>query len=41
MADIFLSYAKVDRERVQRIYDALKSRNLEVFWDHDILGGEK
>ena len=39
MADIFLSFATHDTERVQLIYDALIARGLAVFWSNEIPKG--
>ncbi len=33
MADIFLSYASADRERVRPVRDALVAKGFDVFWD--------
>jgi TIR domain-containing protein len=40
MADIFLSYAREDAERAQRIAAALQSRGWSVWWDREILIGK-
>lgn len=38
---LFVSYAHVDRERVESIVDALEAAGLPVFWDHQLaLGGD-
>ena len=41
MADIFISYASVDRPIARRLADALEARGWSVWWDHSNLrGGE-
>ena len=39
MADIFVSYASEDRERVQPLVEALRARGWEVWWDRQIEPG--
>lgn len=39
MADIFISYARQDRERVERLVHALKDAGWSVFWDPSIVPG--
>src|SRR4051812_11742263 len=39
MADIFISYASVDRPLVRRLADALETRGWSVWWDHHNLRG--
>jgi len=39
MADIFLSYAREDKEAAQRLADALSSSGYDVWWDPDIPAG--
>jgi len=39
MSDIFLSYAREDRERVEPLVELLESNGLSVWWDHDIVPG--
>jgi hypothetical protein len=34
MADIFISYASVDRPVARRLADALEARGWSVWWDH-------
>jgi len=41
MADVFISYKREDEDRARFPYDALKSLGIGVFWDHDIVGGER
>ena len=36
MSDIFLSYAKEDRERARKLGEALAATGWTVFWDRDI-----
>ena len=40
MADIFLSYAKEDREPARRIAKVLESCGWSVFWDRKIAAGD-
>ena len=40
MADIFLSYASEDRERVRRVAVALVERGWSLWWDRDITAGK-
>ena len=39
MADIFLSYASQDRERILPLVEALESDGLSVWWDRNIQAG--
>ena len=41
MADIFISYAKEDRERVKLLANALEIKGWSVFWDRTIPTGQK
>ncbi len=41
MADIFISYAREDRERAHEIADALGERGWSVWWDPQMLGGSQ
>ncbi len=41
MADIFISYAREDRERVRPIQASLESRGFDVFWDTEIQPGHR
>ena len=41
MADVFVSYARADRERVAPIVAALEARGLSVWWDSEIAGGQE
>lgn len=36
MADVFLSYSRDDKTRVERLVKALRQRGLSVWWDDDI-----
>lgn len=40
MADIFISYAREDRERASRIADALEERGWSVWWDREMIVGK-
>ena len=40
MADLFISYARVDRERIEALADALQALEYSVWWDRQILGGD-
>jgi hypothetical protein len=40
MADIFVSYASVDRERVAPLVRRLEQRGFSVWWDRDIAHGQ-
>jgi TolB-like protein len=39
MVDVFISYARVDRPRIERLADALQAAGYSVWWDHEIAGG--
>lgn len=39
MADVFLSYAREDRERAAQMAQALEQAGLDVFWDNEIPPG--
>jgi hypothetical protein len=39
MSDIFISYARPDRERVRQMAAALEQRGWSVWWDHEIPPG--
>ena len=40
MADVFLSYAREDRERAEQIANGLAAAGIEVFWDNEIPPGQ-
>ena len=41
MADIFLSYARADRSRIERIAAALENAGYSIWWDRHIEGGSQ
>jgi hypothetical protein len=41
MADVFISYKQEDRSRVEPLVKCLKSNGFEVWWDLELLPGEK
>jgi hypothetical protein len=40
MADVFISYAREDREFAQRLANVLKANSFSVWWDLDLIGGD-
>lgn len=40
MADVFISYASEDRDRVRPLAEALSSRGLSVWWDRALVAGD-
>lgn len=40
MADIFLSYASADRERIRPVVEALQGQGWTVWWDRSVLPGQ-
>ncbi|MBU6372774.1 MAG: SEL1-like repeat protein [Alphaproteobacteria bacterium] len=40
MADVFISYARDDRARVEQLAKALEQRGFSVWWDPELLPGE-
>jgi hypothetical protein len=40
MADVFISFASPDRERVERIHGRLTERGFDVWWMHQLLPGD-
>ena len=41
MADIFVSYARVDKARVAPLVAALEAQGWSVWWDPEIAGGQE
>jgi adenylate cyclase len=41
MADIFVSYARADRQRVAPLVAALEAKGFSVWWDPEIVGGQE
>ena len=39
MADVFISYARADRERIEYIVDGLEADGFSVWWDSSAQGG--
>ena len=39
MADVFISYASEDRNRVRPLAEALQSRGFNVWWDRSLPPG--
>lgn len=40
MADIFISYARADRDRIEKLAAALEAEGYSVWWDRNIVGGD-
>jgi tetratricopeptide (TPR) repeat protein len=40
MADVFISYASEDRDRVRPLAEALQSRGFNVWWDRELAAGQ-
>ena len=40
MADVFISYASEDRDRVRPLAEALLSRGFNVWWDRSLSAGQ-
>jgi hypothetical protein len=40
MADVFISYASADRDRIQPLVEALRTAGLDVWWDRHIAQGQ-
>ena len=40
MADIFISYARADRDKVEKLAAALEAEGYSVWWDRNIVGGD-
>jgi hypothetical protein len=41
MPDVFISYAREDRDRARQLAEALQDRGWSVWWDRKIVAGEK
>ena len=41
MADVFISYDREDRERVQPLAEALRDAGFSVWWDRNIIAGKR
>ncbi len=41
MADIFISYARSDRDRVEQLAEKLKAHGNDVWWDRNLVGGDE
>ncbi len=41
MADVFVSYARSDKERVAPLVSALEAQGLSVWWDPEIAAGQQ
>jgi TPR repeat protein len=41
MSDVFVSYARDDRARVEQLAKALEARGFDVWWDPELLPGEQ
>jgi eukaryotic-like serine/threonine-protein kinase len=41
LTDVFVSYARQDRDRIEPLVRALEARGLEVWWDSRIAGGSE
>ncbi len=41
MADVFVSYSRDDRPKVERLAKALEERGFDVWWDPELLPGEQ
>ncbi len=39
MADIFISYARADRDKIEKLAAALETEGYSVWWDRQIVGG--
>lgn len=39
MADVFISYSRADRPRVEKLAEALGAAGISVWWDRDLEGG--
>ena len=41
MADIFISYARADRDKIEKLASALEAEGYSVWWDRQIIGGSE
>lgn len=41
LADIFISYARADRDRIEKLAAALEAEGYSVWWDHNIDAGSE
>lgn len=41
MADIFISYKKEEKALAERLAKALEKRQISVWWDNDLIGGDR
>ncbi len=41
MADVFISYSRTDRQRIEKLAEALGKANVSVWWDSHIEGGSE
>lgn len=41
MSDIFISYSRADRERVEKLADALTASGFSIWWDKNLEGGSE
>src|SRR5262245_55883755 len=39
MSDVFISYAREDRTRIERLAEALEAEGIAVWWDRQLAGG--
>ncbi len=41
MTDLFISYARADRERIEPLAEALEREGISVWWDRRLSGGDE
>ncbi len=41
LADIFISYARSDREKIEKLASALEAEGYSIWWDRNIVGGKQ
>ena len=41
LADLFISYARVDHDQTAQLAQALERRGLSVWWDRELVGGDE